>query len=97
MNADMALANGVDAMLSTFEGGPNQVTDKNAASNVKYMRNAMHNILYTTVNSWAYDEEHMNAGMPAWKVTAYVVDAVLLLLIAAGAMIAYKNYKKTKK
>ena len=93
MNADIALANGVDAMLSTFEGGPNQVTDKAAASNVIYMRNAMHNILYTTVNSWAYDEEHQIATTPAWKKIAYILDVILILIVLASAILAVKQYK----
>ncbi len=94
MNADIALANGVDAMLSTFEGGPNQVTDKNAASNVKYMRTAMHNILYTTVNSWAYDEEHLNPGAPTWKKVAVTIDVLLAALLIIGAVAVYNKYKK---
>ena len=93
MNADMALANGVDAMLSTFEGGPNQVTDKTAASNVQYMRTAAHNILYTTANSWAYDEEHLQSGMVGWKKTAIAIDAVLAAALAGLAVLAYKKYK----
>ncbi len=94
MNADMALANGVDAMLSTYEGGPNQVTDKSAASNVQYMRTATHNILYTTANSWTYDEEHINGNTASWETTFYVVDAVIVVAILAGAVLAYKKYKK---
>ena len=97
MNADMALANGVDAMLSTFEGGPNQVTDRTAASNVQYMRQASHNILYTTANSWIYDEAHRSAGMVGWKKAAYAIDAVLAVLIALGLWASVKKYMKSKK
>ena len=96
MNADEALANGVDAMLSTFAGGPNQVSDKSAASNVKYMREATHNILYTTVNSWAYDEEHSQGGLEAWKKILITADAVAGLALCLGAFGIYKKYKKTK-
>ena len=96
MNADMALANGVDAMLSTFEGGPNQVTDRNAASNVQYMRTATHNILYTTANSWIYDEEHLTGGLENWKKMAYGIDAVLAALIVLGLVMAWKKYQKVK-
>ena len=96
MNADMALANGVDAMLSTFEGGPNQVTDKNVASNVKYMRTATHNILFTTANSWIYDAEHLTGGIEKWKKMAYGTDAVLAVLIVLGLVMAWKKYQKTK-
>ena len=96
MNADQALANGVDAMLSTFAGGPNQVTDKSAASNVKYMREATHNILYTTVNSWAYDEEHTQGGMETWKLILITVDVVAVAAIAFGMFRKYKKYKAAK-
>ncbi len=96
MNADMALANGVDAMLSTFEGGPNQVTDRSAASNVQYMRQASHNILYTTANSWIYDEAHRKSGMVTWKKAAIAIDAVLGILILLGLFAAIRKYLKTK-
>ena len=96
MNADEALANGVDAMLSTFAGGPNQVTDKTAASNVQYMREATHNILFTTVNSWAYDEEHTQHGMEAWKIILIGADVVLCAAILFGAWSKYKKNKKEK-
>ena len=96
MNADMALANGVDAMLSTFAGGPNQVTDKTAASNVQYMRTATHNILYTTANSWTYDEEHQQGTTEPWKVAAYVIDGILAALLIALAVLAVRKYQKQK-
>ncbi len=96
MNADTALANGVDAMLSTFAGGPNQVTDKTVASNVKYMREATHNILYTTVNSWAYDEEHSQTEIATWKKILIGADAAAGILLLGGACMILKKYKKTK-
>ena len=96
MNADEALANGVDAMLSTFAGGPNQVTDKTAASNVKYMREATHNIFYTTVNSWAYDEEHTQTGMATWQKILIGADIAAGILLLSGAYLIWKKYKKSK-
>ena len=96
MNADTALANGVDAMLSTFEGGPNQVTDKSAASNVKYMREATHNILFTTANSWTYDEEHQQSSVQGWQMTAYVIDAVVVIAVSALSVLAWRKYKKAE-
>ena len=97
MNADMALPNGVDAMLSTYAGGPNQVTDKNAASNVQYMRTAAKNILYTTSNSWIYDDAHKGGDAAPWKTTFYIVDALILAAILAGALLIYLNYRKKSK
>lgn len=97
MNADMALANGVDAMLSTYEGGPNQVTDKTAASNVKYMRQATHNILYTTAQSWIYDEEHVNARSASWTTTLYIIDGVVVVLLLACAYMIFRKSRKMAK
>ena len=97
MNADTALANGVDAMLSTFAGGPNQVTDKSAASNVIYMREATHNILFTTVNSWAYDAEHYSTAMPLWQKILIGADVFLGLLIIGGAVMIWRKYRKNSR
>jgi beta-glucosidase len=83
-------------MLSTFAGGPNQVTDKTAASNVKYMREATHNILYTTANSWAYDEEHTQTGMATWKKILIGADVAAGFLLLCCAYLTYKKYKKSK-
>ena len=90
------LQDGVDAMLSTYAGGPNQVTDKTAASNVQYMRTATHNILYTTANSWTYDEEHQQGTTEPWKVAAYVIDGILAALLIALAVLAVRKYQKQK-
>ena len=81
-------------MLSTFEGGPNQVTDKSAASNVQYMRQATHNILYTTAGSWAYDAENLKGGLENWKKAAFGIDAALAAVLVFLAVSAVRKYKK---
>ena len=96
MNADEALANGVDAMLSTFAGGPNQVSDKTAASNVRYMRETTHNILFTTVNSWAYDEAHSQSGLESWKLILIAADVAAGILLLGGAVLILRKYRKSK-
>ena len=67
MNADAALANGVDAMLSTFNGEENNVANSEHPTSVLQMRNACKNVMYTVVSSWAYDGEHEKTGMENWK------------------------------
>ncbi len=52
MNADAALANGVDAMLSTFNGEENNVANPEHPTAVLQMRNACKNVMYTVVSSW---------------------------------------------
>jgi beta-glucosidase len=58
------------------------------------MRTATHNILYTTVNSWAYDAEHTQGGMQAWKKILVAADILLGVLLLTGMMLAYRKYKK---
>ena len=58
------------------------------------MRAAAKNILYTTSNSWAYDEEHKNGDPAPWKTIFYVVDALIVAAILAGVVMIYLNYRK---
>jgi beta-glucosidase len=94
MNADMALANGVDAMLSTYAGGPNNVTDPNAPSSVIYMRRASKNIMYTVVNSWVYDDASLQNGMLPWQKIALGIDILLGILVIATAVFIYQKSRK---
>lgn len=97
MNADAALANGVDGMLATVEGGPNFVTDSTAASSVAYMRRASKNIMYTVVNSWAYDDEHIaNTTGSSWHTILYAVDAGVVLLLAGLEVVVVRSYRRRK-
>ena len=96
MNADAALANGVDAMLSTYAGGPNVVQNPDAASSVKYMRQACKNGMYTVVNSWMYEEDGVNTSMPIWQRAVIGADvAVGVILIGMGVLV-WRKYKKDK-
>lgn len=94
MNADAALANGVDAMLSTYGGGPNVPADTSDASTVSYMRQASKNIMFTVVSSWAYEAEGAKAGLPAWQVGAIAADVALVAALAACGVAAHRAYKK---
>lgn len=96
MNADAALANGVDAMLSTFDGPENNVANPDHPTSVNQMRRACKNVMYTVVGSWAYDGNEGTVGMEAWKKAAIGVDAVLLLALLAWEVMIIKGYKKRK-
>lgn len=96
MNADAALANGVDAMLSTFDGPENNVADPNHPTSVRQMRNACKNVMYTVVGSWAYDGDGADMGIEAWKKLAIGADAVLALVLLALEAAIVKGYKKRK-
>ena len=97
MNADQAIRNGSDMMLTNIEAGTNHVVDKTSATGILAMRNATHNILYTVVNSRAYDEENLHTGAPAWEITLIVIDIVLLaLLVLLEVFVVRKGYNRRK-
>ena len=96
MNADAALANGVDAMLSTFNGEENNVANPEHPTSVLQMRNACKNVMYTVVSSWAYDGEHEETGMENWKKAAIGIDVVIVLFMAGMEVLVIRGYKKRK-
>ena len=96
MNADAALANGVDAMLSTFNGEENNVANPEHPTSVLQMRNACKNVMYTVVSSWAYDGEHEETGMENWKKAGIGIDIVIALFMAGMEVLIIRGYKKRK-
>ena len=96
MNADAALANGVDAMLSTFNGEENNVANPEHPTSVLQMRNACKNVMYTVVSSWAYDGKHKETGMENWKKAGIGIDIVIALFMAGMEVLVIREYKKRK-
>ena len=96
MNADAALANGGDAMLSTFNGEENNVANPEHPTAVLQMRNACKNVMYTVVSSWAYDGEHEETGMENWKKAGIGIDIVIVLFMAGMEVLVIRGYKKRK-
>ncbi len=95
-DADRMIRNGCDLMLATYSTDQSTVTDQTSATSVIAMRTASHNILYTVVNSRAYDSE-ISTGLPTWVKVLIAVDVVLFLLIAALEFLAVKKYLSQKK
>ena len=60
------------------------------------MRQASKNILYTVVNSRAYDAD-ISAGLPTWQKLLYAADVLLVALLAFLEYKAVKSYLKKKK
>lgn len=97
MNADLAFNNGVDALLTTYDSGLNRMQDLEAPSTVATLRNASKNIMYTVVNSSAYADENVNAGMETWRMVLIGADVVLAALaIVVEAAVVRKGYAKRK-
>ena len=92
MNADAALANGVDAMLSTFNGKENNVANPEHPTSVLQMRNACKNVMYTVVSSWAYDGEHEETGMENWKSNKNISQKVINMHISLSkSLLDFQN------
>lgn len=94
MNSDQAIRNGTDAMLVAYDTATNHVTDKTSATGVQAMRTAAKNILYTAVNSRAYDPENLSAGLLGWQIAAIIIDLIFAAAMAVLAVTAVRNYKK---
>ena len=95
-DSDRMIRNGCDLMLATYETPQSTVTDQTSATSVNAMRTASKNILYTVVNSRAYDTT-VNTGLPTWVKILYAVDALLIALIAFLEFKAIKKYLALKK
>lgn len=96
MNADTAIANGNDLMLSTTGVGAN-VQYTNNPTQVRYMKQAAHNIMYTVVNSGAYAKKNYSHGqstlLPYQKsfITYFVIAYIVIGLIQVLAIFLYRR------
>jgi len=93
MNADQVIATGGSCCLSTFDIGTNFVSDPTNPSVVKYMRTACKNIMYTVVNSNAYEKD-VTITMSTWKKMMYTIDAVIALLLVLWEVLLIQKYKR---
>lgn len=94
MDSDQAIRNGSDMMLKNFDMETNHVSDQTSATSVIAMRNSCHDILYTVVNSRAYNDANLNPAPPAWRTALTVLDVVTAVLVIGLGYLAIKKYRK---
>lgn len=94
MNADQIIRNGGDSCLTAYDAGTNYVEETESATAVSEMRRASKNILYTVVNSRAYDAENYDAGLLTWQIAAIVIDVILAAGLIVLEIVAIKKFKK---
>ena len=58
------------------------------------MREACKNILYTVVNSRAYDPANLEAGLMGWQVAAIVIDVVFAVVIIVLEVVAINKFRR---
>ena len=89
-NGDQMIRNGNDVMLSTIDG-TNHITDRSATS-VKAMREAVHNILYTTVNSYHYADGEPEVATPLWQTITWIVAGVAVAVAIGLEILTVRRF-----
>lgn len=95
-DADRMIRNGNDCMLVAYDTETNHVTDTKSATSIQAMRTASKNIMYTVVNSRAYEPENMTTGLMAWQIAAIIIDVIFAALIILLEVFAVKKFKANK-
>ena len=97
MDATRAIYNGGDTCLINRNVTTNYVTDLDNPTTVQHMRQAMHNILYTSINSRAQYPENIESGPMTWQVILFAADvAIALVLVFFELKVVRKGYAKRK-
>lgn len=97
MDVEIAIRNGNDACLATFNTGYNSLNNDSATA-VLAARQACKNIMYTVVNSRAYAPENLKMGPQSWQIALVAIDVVLAAaFIAIELLVVRKGYGKRKK
>lgn len=91
MDADRAIRGGTDSMLGTTGG--RAIVDDESATSVLAMRQAAKNIMYTVVNSVAY-EDYTGNQLPKWIVVTYGIDTGIAVILIAWEILSVLRYRK---
>lgn len=58
------------------------------------MRKACKDMMYTVVNSRAYEAENIQTGMQTWQMIGIGIDVILLLTLLMLEVLTVRKYKK---
>ena len=94
MDSDMGIRGGTDCMLVAYDTETNHLTDTKSATSIKAMRQACKNIMYTVVNSRAYEPENLTSGLMNWQIMAIVIDVIFAALIILLEVLAIRRFLK---
>lgn len=95
-NADQEIRNGNDAMLVAYDTETNHLKDTTSATSLLAMRKASKNIMYTVVNSRAYEGDNAKGGLLNWQIAAILVDVVLAAGFVVLELRMINQYKKKR-
>ena len=94
MSADQGIRNGSDLMLVNYATATNDVQFRETNGAKQAMRDSAKNILYVVVNSRAYTEENLNNTGSSWRTTLYIIDGVIVVLMAVWAFFLFRKKKE---
>lgn len=87
----------MDMSQAKYDAGPNKPTDASNPTIVKAMRRACKNIMYTVVNSWAYENGDVTVETMGWQKALMAGDAVIVIVLAAVELTYVRNGWKKRK
>lgn len=94
MDADKAIRNGNDIMLSPNGHEDARLGDTSSATAVSAMRTAAHNVMYTVVNSNAYDDYAGGIQLRGWQKVAIGIDVAAAIILIGMAVVGVVLYRK---
>ena len=83
-------------MLVAYDTDTNHVTDTKSATSLKAMRQSCKNIMYTVVNSRAYEPENLQTGLMNWQIFAIVIDVILGIVIVLLEVLMVRRFIREK-
>lgn len=92
-----SVLNGNDIMLGFLQHETNQMDNLDSPTLVKAMRQACKNIMYTVVNSAAYDEENLNGGLSPMTRLFVGIDAAVAVISAGIMAVVLVRWNKKRK
>lgn len=97
MDAERFVYNGGDTSLANYDAGTNYITNTDNPTTVQHMREASHNLLYTIVNSRAYEAENLNTGLLIWQIILIAVDMIAAVVVVLYEALRVRKVYKRKK
>lgn len=94
MNSDQIVRNGGASCLATYDTGSNYMKDTKSATAVQAMRKASKDVMFTVVNSRAYDGENVQTGMQTWQIVGIIIDVILAAGLLVLEILAIRKYRK---
>ena len=93
---DACVRNGNDIMLGFLQHESNQL-DTSSPTLVNAMRQACKNIMYTVVNSAAYDEENLQTGLDPMTQMFVIIDVIVAVVTLGIMAIVVVRWMKKRK